>query len=79
MSSRTLEGWFDLEDPEHVYENDEDKPLSGRVYLRLKWNSEALLPGSMRPNTRYVVVKLLVKVSETYSLTNKYHLRYIIK
>ena len=49
MSSRTLEGWYDLEDPEGAYENDDGKPLSGRVYLKLKWNSEALLPGSMRP------------------------------
>ncbi len=65
MSSRTLEGWVNLEDPENVYENDADKPLSGRVYLRLKWNSEALLPGSMRKKTRYVVVKTHVKVLET--------------
>ena len=48
MSSRTLEGWYDLQDPEGAYENDDDKPLCGRVYLRFKWNSESLLPGSMR-------------------------------
>jgi hypothetical protein len=61
MSSRTLEGWFDLEDPENVYENDEDKPLSGRVYLRLKWNSEALLPGSVRPKTNTSLSSYMLK------------------
>ena len=49
MSCRTLEGWYDLEDPEGAYDNDDDKPLSGRVYLKFKWNSEALLQGSVRP------------------------------
>ncbi len=49
MSCRTMEGWFDLEDPEDAYQNDDEKPLSGRVYLKFKWNYEALLEGSMRP------------------------------
>jgi hypothetical protein len=51
MSSRTLEGWYDLEDPEGAYDNDDDKPLTGRVYLKFKWNSEALMQGSVRPKS----------------------------
>jgi len=51
MSCRTLEGWFDLHDPQGFYQNDAHKPLTGRVFLKLKWNSEALLAGSMRPRT----------------------------
>jgi hypothetical protein len=46
-----MEGWFELTDPEGAYKNDDDKPLSGRVYLKFKWNHEALLQGSMRPKT----------------------------
>jgi hypothetical protein len=46
-----MEGWFELTDPEGAYKNDDDKPLSGRVYLKFKWNQEALLEGSMRPQT----------------------------
>ena len=52
MSCRTMEGWFELTDPEGAYKNDDEKPLSGRVYLKFKWNYEALLEGSMRPKRK---------------------------
>jgi hypothetical protein len=59
MSCRTLEGWFKLEDPENMCHSI-DQPgvaLSARVppprvHLRLKWNEEALLPGSLRPQKK---------------------------
>ena len=53
MSCRTLQGWFDLTDPEGAYQNDHDKPLSGRVYLKFKWDSQALLEGSIRSKVMY--------------------------
>jgi hypothetical protein len=53
MSCRTMQGWFELEVPEGAYDNDHDKPLSGRVYLKLKWHTEVLLEGSMRTQVNH--------------------------
>ncbi|EKX46264.1 hypothetical protein GUITHDRAFT_107875 [Guillardia theta CCMP2712] len=56
MTCRTLEGWFDLEDPEGAYE--EEEPVKGRVYLRLKWNRDCLLEGSLRPKGKQREIKI---------------------
>ncbi len=53
MSCRSIEGWYDLQDPEGLYVNHHHRPLSGRVYLKLKWNFDCLLEGSTRPQATH--------------------------
>jgi len=65
-----MQGWFELEDPEGAYDNDHDKPLSGRVYLKLKWHTEALLEGSMRTQVKHEKNNVVYPNSPTKNETN---------
>ena len=53
MSCRSIEGCYDLQDPEGLYVNLHHRSLSGRVYLKLKWNFDCLLEGSTHPQAAH--------------------------